>query len=62
MRNPKTTIFGYLGVITGLATFLGVVGSACGGGEICGWFALGSLILNQLANAVGNILSLDGGH
>ena len=62
MENPKTTLAGYLGIASTLAVLLGAIGSACGAGLICGWFTLGALVVNQIANAIGNIASHDGGH
>lgn len=62
MQHPKTTLTGYIGIASTLAVLLGAVGSACGAGAVCGWFTLGALIVNQLSNALGNILSADGGH
>ena len=62
MRNPKTTWAGYIGIASTLGMLLGTIGSACGAGQVCGWFTLGALVINQLSNAVGNVVSSDGGH
>lgn len=62
MQHPKTTLAGYIGIAGTLAALLGTIGSACGAGQVCGWFSLGALVVSQLSNAFGNIVSSDGGH
>ena len=54
MKNPKTTIVGYLATATGILALLADVLPPKWGGYL--------LIAGQVLNGAGNVLSRDGGH
>ena len=61
MQNPKTTMSAIVGWAGTLATVLGVLGSSCGGGQICSYVTLAGIILHQVAGNLGNASAQDGG-
>ena len=62
MHNPLTSLAGWVGLLGTLATIAGAIGSACGGGAICGGIGLAGLVAANLAHSLGNIASQDGSH
>jgi hypothetical protein len=61
LSNPKTTLAGYVALLSFAAAFLAGIGAVCGL-PFCLQIAAFGISLGGAANALGNIMARDGGH